>query len=57
MDYGINVLKLKSITASAAKDNTASINVLKKLGMTYLHDDMCHHDPAEKYILNIVSNS
>ena len=51
IDYGINILKLKNIIALAAKENTASINVLKKLGMTYLEDDMCQHDPAEKYIL------
>lgn len=51
IDYGINILKLKNIMALAAKENTASINVLKKLGMTYLEDDMCQHDQAEKYIL------
>ena len=51
LDYGVNTLKLKNIIALAAKKNTASINVLKKLGMTYLEDDMCQHDPAEKYIL------
>lgn len=57
MDYGINTLKLKMIIALAAKENTASINVLKKLGMTYLEDDMCKHDPAEKYIFKQASNS
>lgn len=51
LEYGTIVLKLKSIVARAAKENTASIHVLKKLGMTYLADEMCHHDPAEKYIL------
>lgn len=50
MDHGINTLKLKNIIALAAKKNTASINVLKKLGMVYLEDNMCKHDPAEKYI-------
>lgn len=57
MDHGINTLKLKKIIALAAKENTASINVLKKLGMTYLEDDMCKHDPAEKYIFKQASNS
>jgi RimJ/RimL family protein N-acetyltransferase len=51
LEYGTNVLKLKGIIAKAAKENTASINVMKKLGMVYLKDDMCAHDPAEVYIL------
>lgn len=46
LEYGVNTLKLKNIIARAAKDNIASINVLKKLGMVYLKDDMCAHDPA-----------
>ncbi|MCE3229633.1 MAG: hypothetical protein K0S32_4184, partial [Bacteroidetes bacterium] len=36
----------------AAKENTASIHVLKKIGLTYLKDEMCHHDPAEVYIIH-----
>ena len=51
LDYGTTVLKLKNIIALSAKENTASIHVLKKIGMTYLEDDVCQHDPAEKYIL------
>jgi ribosomal-protein-alanine N-acetyltransferase len=51
MDYGINVMQLKNIIAKAAKDNIASIHVIKKLGMVYLKDDLCGHDPAEVYIL------
>ena len=35
-----------------AKENVASINVLKKLGMVYLKDDLCAHDPAEVYIFS-----
>ena len=50
LDYGVNVVQLKNITARAAKANTASLNVIKKLGMVYLEDDMCDHDPAEKYV-------
>ena len=30
LDYGMNILKLKSICAKAMKENTASINVMKK---------------------------
>lgn len=51
LEYGINVLKLKEIIAKAAKENTASIQVIKKLGMVYLKDELCAHDPAEVYIL------
>ncbi len=50
-DYGVNTLKLTSIVARAAKANVASINVIKKMGMVYLKDEMCAHDPAEVYIL------
>lgn len=52
LDYGVNTLGLHPIIARAAKANKASLNVLKKLGMVYLEDDMCKHDPAEKYIFN-----
>ena len=51
LDYGVNNLKLTNIIARAAKDNVASINVIKKLGLVYLKNDMCAHDPAEIYIL------
>lgn len=51
LDYGTKTLKLKNIIGRAAKENIASINVLKKMGMVYLNDDMCAHDPAEVYIL------
>ena len=51
IDYGVNVLQLKNIVARAAKANTASINVIKKLGFVYLKEVMCAHDPAEVYIL------
>ncbi|MFY9311091.1 MAG: GNAT family N-acetyltransferase [Bacteroidia bacterium] len=49
LDYGVYTLKLKNIIARAAKANMASIRVIKKLGFVYLEDDMCKHDPAEKY--------
>ncbi|MBL0328603.1 MAG: GNAT family N-acetyltransferase [Bacteroidetes bacterium] len=51
LDYGVNTLKLKNIIARAAKENHASIHVIKKMGMVYLKDDLCGHDPAEVYIL------
>ena len=52
LDYGVNILNLKNIIARAAKANIASTKVLKKLGMVYLKDDMCAHDPAEVYMLS-----
>ena len=51
LNYGVMVLGLKNIVAKAAKENTASIHVIKKLGMVYLKDELCEHDPAELYIL------
>lgn len=51
IDYGVYTLKLTNIVARAAKANIASINVIKKMGMVYLKDEMCAHDPAEVYIL------
>lgn len=50
MDYGKNIIKLKEIIGRAAIDNKASIAVLKKMGMEYLKNDECGHDPAEVYI-------
>lgn len=50
MDYGKNIIKLKEIIGRAAIDNKASIAVLKKMGMEYLRNDECGHDPAEVYV-------
>jgi [ribosomal protein S5]-alanine N-acetyltransferase len=50
LDYGTNILKLKGILAKAMKENTASIHVMKKLGMVYLKDEICKDHPAEVYI-------
>ena len=52
LDYGVTILKLKNIIARAAKENPASIAVIKKLGFVYLKDEYCGHDPAEVYILS-----
>lgn len=41
IDYGFKVLKLDRIYGQAMKENIASINVLKKVGMTYLKEDLC----------------
>jgi|APLak6261662433_1056034.scaffolds.fasta_scaffold00364_6 RimJ/RimL family protein N-acetyltransferase len=50
MNYALNTLQLKEIIGRAAIDNKASIAVLKKMGMVYLKNDECGHDPAEVYI-------
>ena len=50
MDDAINTLQLKEIIGRAAIDNKASIAVLKKMGMKYLKNDECGHDPAAIYI-------
>ncbi|MBL7890953.1 MAG: GNAT family N-acetyltransferase [Bacteroidia bacterium] len=50
MDYAKNNLQLEEIIGRAAIENTASIHVLKKMGMTYLRNESCGHDPAEVYI-------
>ncbi|MCE3259502.1 MAG: GCN5-related N-acetyltransferase [Bacteroidetes bacterium] len=52
LDLGFNRFNMPSIVGRAAKENHASINVLKKLGLTYLKDDMCHHDDAVIYIIH-----
>jgi len=44
---------IKNIIAQSAKENTASLNVIKKLGFVYLREHTCGHDPAETYILNL----
>ncbi|MCE3229649.1 MAG: GCN5-related N-acetyltransferase, partial [Bacteroidetes bacterium] len=46
LDLGFNKFNMPFIVGRAAKENTASIHVLKKIGLTYLKDEMCHHDPA-----------
>jgi len=40
-DYGFNVLKLTRIVGRVSTENKASINVLQKIGMTYLKDENC----------------
>ena len=51
LEYASASLKLRGIIAKALKENTASIQVMKKLGMVYLKDDVFANQPAEVYIL------
>lgn len=46
IDYGFNVLNLDSIIGRAMNENTGSINVLKKMGMTFLREDKCNEHDA-----------
>lgn len=52
LDYGFSQLGLKRIIGRAATGNQASIQVLKKLGMTFFGEDHLHDSPA--YIYHIV---
>lgn len=52
LDYGFGSLGLKRIIGRAAIANTASIQVLKKLGMIFFREDHLHDSPA--YIYHIV---
>jgi len=38
LEYGFDVIGLKQIVSVATKSNVASINVMKKIGMTYDHE-------------------
>jgi len=54
IDYGFNNLKVDVIVGRVAKENTASISVLRKLGMSYWKQGTCEGIPDAKYyrILN-----
>jgi len=52
LDYGFGPLGLKRIIGRTATDNLASIQVLKKLGMTFLKEEYLHDSPA--YIYHII---
>ncbi len=49
VEYGFKHFNLTTIIADAMLDNTASINVFKKLGMTYLKDTQIDATPSVKY--------
>jgi len=51
MDYGFNTLNLKQIIGMAMKENTPSINVFKKLGMTYSSEEDCSCHPGVIYTI------
>jgi [ribosomal protein S5]-alanine N-acetyltransferase len=49
LDYGFNTLQLEEIIGTAMIENTASINVFKKLGMKYDTDEPCGNKPGVIY--------
>ncbi|MGZ3898748.1 MAG: GNAT family N-acetyltransferase [Bacteroidia bacterium] len=49
---GFEKFNLPFIIGRAAKANSASINVLKKIGLNYLKDDECHGGEAAVYIIS-----
>lgn len=51
LDYGFNILKLDRIIGRAMQENVASINVLKKMGMTFHKEELCHGHDAYIYEL------
>jgi RimJ/RimL family protein N-acetyltransferase len=51
IDYGFNHFNLNRIIGDAMKENTASINVFKKLGMTYLKDSLLDNIESVVYEL------
>jgi ribosomal-protein-alanine N-acetyltransferase len=54
LDYGFKQLGLKRIIGRADVNNLASIEVLKKLGMTFFREDHLNESPA--YIYHIVQD-
>jgi len=46
LEYGFNILNLERIIGRAVKENVDSINVLKKTGMTFCKEEMCHEHEA-----------
>lgn len=51
LDYGFYVLKLDRIIGRAMSENTASVNILKKLGMTLYQNTELHELPWVIYEL------
>ena len=49
LDHGFNRLHLSEITGKAHADNTASINVLQKIGMQFINDTMEDNCPIKVF--------
>ena len=51
LQYGFNQLKLKLITGKAHKENTASLNILEKLGMHFIREEIEDGCPIKVYTI------
>ena len=51
LQYGFNELKLELITGKAHKENTASLNILEKLGMQFIREEIEDGCPIKVYTL------
>lgn len=49
LQYGFEILKKETIIAHAMKENVASINIMKKLGMHFWKDENCAEHPGVFY--------
>ena len=50
LEYGLNDLKLKAVTARAHIENLASLKVLEKVGMKWLKDEISEGCPVKTFI-------
>lgn len=50
--YAFEQLHVKEIIGRVMHDNIASIRVLEKLGLRYLHEDRCQDHPTMVYVCN-----
>jgi RimJ/RimL family protein N-acetyltransferase len=51
LNYGFFALNLDKIIGTAIKENEASINIFKKLGLKYSHDINDHNQPCVVYVI------
>ncbi|GDX53402.1 hypothetical protein LBMAG27_24490 [Bacteroidota bacterium] len=51
VEYGFQKLGMTEIIARAMKENLSSIEVMKKVGMTYWKDGECHDEPGVYYCI------
>ncbi len=50
LSHAFNVLSLQTVTGRAHIDNLASLNVLEKIGMTYVCDEVVDDCPVKTFI-------
>lgn len=52
LDLGINQFKFPRIVCHAFKENSASVNVIEKLGIPFDKEWMFHEKPVRQYVLS-----